>query len=80
MFVSHKMATVIQFCKNSIGLQNGTVVFAVNTNDEIDYYLRSNQYEGYVGHYSNESVGESGFLIIALVDNINEIRTEFSFD
>jgi lipopolysaccharide transport system ATP-binding protein len=42
--------------------------------------LQSNQYDGYVGHYVNEAVEESGFVSLALVDKNDEVRTEFGFD
>jgi len=80
LFVSHNMAAIKQLCTKTIMMENGTVVFEGNTNKAIDYYLQSNQYEGYIGHYINENIGESGFLSLALVDKNDEIRTEFGFD
>lgn len=80
LFVSHNMAAVKQLCTKAIVLEYGAVVFEGNTNDGIDYYLQSNQYDGYNGHYVNEAVEESGFVSLALVDKDNEIRTEFGFD
>jgi lipopolysaccharide transport system ATP-binding protein len=80
LFVSHNMAAVKSLCTKAIVLENGAVVFEGNTNDGIDYYLHSNQYDGYVGHYVNEAVEESGFVSLTLVDKNNEIRTEFGFD
>jgi lipopolysaccharide transport system ATP-binding protein len=80
LFVSHNMASVKQLCTKAIVLEHGSVVFEGNTNDGIDYYLQSNQYDGYVGHYVNESVEESGFVSLSLVDNNDAIRTEFGFD
>lgn len=80
LFVSHNMAAVKQLCTKTIILENGSVVFEGKTNEGIDYYLQSNQYEGYVGHYVNEVVEESGFLSICLVDKKDVIRTEYGFD
>jgi lipopolysaccharide transport system ATP-binding protein len=80
LFVSHNMAAIKQLCTKTIMLENGTVVFEGNTNEGIDYYLQSNQYEGYVGYYVNEAVQESGIVSLAIVDENDEIRTEFGFD
>jgi lipopolysaccharide transport system ATP-binding protein len=80
LFVSHNMAAIKQLCTKTIVLEFGSVVFEGSTNDGIEYYLQSNQYEGYVGHYVNETVEESGFVSLALVDKNDEIRTEFGFD
>jgi lipopolysaccharide transport system ATP-binding protein len=80
LFVSHNMAAIKQLCTKTIMLENGTVVFEGNTNGGIDYYLQSNQYEGYVGHYVNEAVETSGFVSLSLVDKGKVVRTEFGFD
>ncbi|MCF6141386.1 ABC transporter ATP-binding protein [Flavobacterium sp. K77] len=80
LFVSHNMAAIKQLCTKTIMMENGTVVFEGNTNDGIDYYLQSNQYEGYKGHYVNDEVKESGFVSISIVDKNDAIRTEFGFD
>jgi lipopolysaccharide transport system ATP-binding protein len=80
LFVSHNMAAVKSLCTKAIVLENGIVVFEGNTNEGIEYYLQANQYNGYVGSYINEVVGESGFVSLALVDKNNIIRTEFGFD
>ena len=80
LFVSHNMAAIKQLCTKAIVLEYGAVVFEGNTNDGIDYYLQSNQYDGYVGQYVNEAVDESGFVSLALVDKNDAIRTEFGFD
>jgi len=80
LFVSHNKAAVKSLCTKAIVLEYGVVVFEGNTNEGIDYYLQSNQYDGYIGHYVNEAVEESGFVSLALVDKNNVIRTEFGFD
>jgi lipopolysaccharide transport system ATP-binding protein len=80
LFVSHNMAAIKQLCTKTIVLEYGAVVFEGNTNDGIEYYLQSNQYDGYIGHYVNEAVEESGFVSLALVDKNETIRTEFGFD
>ena len=80
LFVSHNMAAIKQLCTKTIMMENGTIVFEGNTNDGIDYYLQSNQYEGYVGHYVNEAVQESGIVSLAIVDENKKNRTEFGFD
>ena len=80
LFVSHNMAAIKQLCTKIIMLENGSVIFEGNTNDGIDYYLKSNQYQGYIGNYVNENIEESGFVNLALVDKNNGIRTEFGFD
>ncbi|MBF2708224.1 ABC transporter ATP-binding protein [Flavobacterium soyangense] len=80
LFVSHNMAAVKQLCSKTIVLEYGAVVFEGNTNEGIEYYLQSNQYDGYIGHYVNEVVVESGFVSLALVDKNDAIRTEFGFD
>jgi lipopolysaccharide transport system ATP-binding protein len=80
LFVSHNMAAVKQLCTKAIVLEYGSVVFEGKTDEGIDYYLQSNQYDGYVGSYINEAVEGSGFVSLALVDRNNAIRTEFGFD
>lgn len=80
LFVSHNMAAIKQLCTKTIMMENGMVVFEGNTNDGIDYYLKANEYEGYVGNYVNDNVGETGFTSLKLVDVNNINRTEFSFD
>ncbi len=80
LFVSHNMAAVKQLCTKAIVLENGSVVFEGNTNVGIEYYLQTNQYEGYIGQYINEAVEESGFVSLALVDKNDTVRTEFGFD
>ncbi len=80
LFVSHNMGAVKSLCTKAIVLENGSVVFEGNTTDGIEYYLQSNQYDGYIGHYVNEEVEESGFVSLALVDKNDVIRTEFGFD
>lgn len=80
LFVSHNMAAIKQLCTKTIMLENGTVVFEGDTNEGIDYYLQSNQYDGYVGQYLNDKIETSGFVSVALVDTKDVIRTEFGFD
>lgn len=80
LFVSHNMAAIKQLCTKTIVLEFGSVVFEGNTNDGIDYYLQSNQYDGYVGHYVNEAIEETGFVSLTLVDKNDTVRTEFGFD
>ena len=80
LFVSHNMAAIKQLCTKTIIMENGMIVFEGKTDDGIDYYLQSNQYEGYRGHYVNEAVEESGFVSLSLVDKNDNVRTEFGFD
>lgn len=80
LFVSHNMAAVKQLCTKTIMMENGMVVFEGNTNDGIEYYLQSNQYEGYIGSYTNYDVKESGFINIELLNKNNLVCTEFGFD
>lgn len=61
-------------------MENGMIIFEGKTDDGIDYYLQSNQYDGYKGSYSNEAVDESGFVSLALVDKNGAVRTEFGYD
>ena len=80
LFVSHNMAAVKQLCTKTIMMENGMIVFEGKTDDGIDYYLQSNQYDGYKGNYNNDNVKESGFVSLSLVDEMNVNRTEFGFD
>jgi lipopolysaccharide transport system ATP-binding protein len=80
LFVSHNMAAIKQLCTKTIMMENGMIVFEGKTDDGIDYYLQSNQYDGYKGKYSNENLKESGFVSLSIVDKMNENRTEFGFD
>ena len=80
LFVSHNMASIKALCTRGVVLENGKVSFDGKTDKAIDYYLQSNQYDGYIGSYSNEDIKESGFVKIELVDKNNTNRTEFGFD
>jgi len=80
LFVSHNMAAVKSLCTRGILLEHGKVVFEGDINATINYYLQSNEYEGYVGQYINDLVKESGIMRIDLVDVNDKIRTEFGFD
>jgi lipopolysaccharide transport system ATP-binding protein len=80
LFVSHNMAAIKQLCTKAIMMENGMIVFEGKTDDGIDYYLQSNQYEGYKGNYVNNDVKESGFTSLSLVDEMRVNRTEFGFD
>jgi len=80
LFVSHNMAAIKQLCTKTIMMENGMIVFEGNTNEGIDYYLQSNQYQGYIGNYKNDNVEKSGFINLSISDKENIIRTEFGFD
>ncbi|TDE04573.1 ABC transporter ATP-binding protein [Flavobacterium hiemivividum] len=80
LFVSHNMAAINQLCTKIMVMEYGTVVFEGNTNEGIEEYLKTNQFEGYCSEYINESVETSGILNIQLVDNKNQVRTEYGFD
>lgn len=80
LFVSHNMAAVKNLCKTGIVLEHGSVIYNGDVNSAIDYYLQSNQYEGYKSTYSNNNVTDSGFLKIELIDKNNKNRTEYGFD
>lgn len=80
LFVSHNMAAVKNLCKKGIVLEHGSVIYNGDVNSAIDYYLQSNQYEGYKSSYSNNSLIDSGFLNIELIDKNNKNRTEYGFD
>ena len=80
LFVSHNMAAVKSLCTRGIVLEHGKVVFEGEINGVIDHYLKTNQYQGYVGQYLNELVDGSGILSIDLIDVNDIIRTEFGFD
>ena len=80
LFVSHNISAVKSLCTKVLVLKNGSSGFEGNTNDGIDYYLQNNPTKGYVGHYVNEVVEESGFLSLALVDKTDKVKTNFGFD
>lgn len=80
LFVSHNMAAIKQLCTKTIMMENGMIVFEGNTNDGIEYYLQSNQYDGYKGSYINEAVEESGIVSLDVLDKNGVNRTEFGFD
>lgn len=80
LFVSHNMAAIKSLCTKTIMMENGTIVFEGNTNEGIDYYLQSNQYDGYKGSYINEAVEESGIVSLDVLDKNGVNRTEFGFD
>ncbi|MGO4770958.1 ABC transporter ATP-binding protein [Flavobacterium sp. W22_SRS_FK3] len=80
LFVSHNMAAVKSLCTKTILMENGIIVFEGNTSEGIDYYLKSNQYGGYVNQYINDTSKGSGFRKLSLVDDKKVLRTEFGFD
>jgi lipopolysaccharide transport system ATP-binding protein len=80
LFVSHNMAAVKSLCSRSLVLENGEVAFDGTTNDAIDFYLQSNQYEGYISNYTNINLNGSGFVQLDLLDKNNNNRTEYGFD
>jgi lipopolysaccharide transport system ATP-binding protein len=80
LFVSHNMAAVKSLCTKTIVLEHGEVVFEGSTNDGVDYYLQSNQSEGYIGSYVNNAIERSGIVKLDLVDKNNKNKTEFGFD
>ncbi|NEW78259.1 MAG: ABC transporter ATP-binding protein [Gelidibacter sp.] len=82
LFVSHNMVAVKSLCTRGIVLENGGIVFDGGTGEAVDYYLQSNQYEGYKGTYVNNAIKEeeSGIVSLALLDKNNTNRTEFGFD
>jgi len=80
LFVSHNMAAIKQLCTKTMVMEFGKVAYFGKTKEGIDYYLQSNQYEGYISSYVNETVEESGFISLSLVDKNDDGRTEFGFD
>lgn len=80
LFVSHNMAAVKNLCKKGIVLEHGSVVYNGDINSAIDFYLQSSQDEGYKCTYINNSVVDSGFLSIELLDKNNKNRSEFGFN
>lgn len=80
LFVSHNMASIKNLCSRALVLENGCVVFQGTTNESVDYYLKSNQYNGYKSSYINESDEDSGIVSLLMVDNSNKLRSEFRFD
>lgn len=80
LFVSHNMAAIKQLCTKTILMQNGGIVFEGKTNDGIDQYLKSNQYDGYTGIYTNDSIEKSGIVSLVLVDGNKVNKTEYGFD
>ncbi len=80
LFVSHNLAAVKLLCSKAVVLNNGSLLFNGNSRECIDYYIGLNQHEGFKGVYSNDTIIESGFLSLAILDKNSRINTEFAFD
>ena len=53
LFVSHNMTAVKNLCKTGVLLKNGSVQFAGQINDVVDYYLSDETTKGIINNYWN---------------------------
>jgi len=80
LFVSHNMAAVKSLCTRALVLEHGTTVFEGNTNEAVDFYLKSDVANA-SAHYVNESPKEgSDVLEVSVIDSSENICGSFGFD
>ena len=80
LFVSHNMAAVKSLCTRAIVLEHGKTVFEGETEEAVDYYLQTNQYQGFKKEYKNDALNGSGITTLQLLDKKGVNRAEFGFD
>ncbi len=80
LFVSHNMAAVKSLCTRAIVLEYGKTVFEGKTDEAVDFYLQTNQYEGFKKEYINNALEGSGIETLQLLDEKGVNRAEFGFD
>ena len=80
LFVSHNMAAVKSLCTRALVLEHGTTVFEGNTNEAVDFYLKSDVANA-SAHYVNETPKEgSDVLEVSVIDSSGNICGAFGFD
>lgn len=80
LFVSHNMAAVKSLCTRAIVLENGTTAFEGNTNDAVDFYLKSDVHSK-TADYTNLSPKEgSDVLEVKVLNKHSEVASVYSFD
>jgi lipopolysaccharide transport system ATP-binding protein len=80
LFVSHNMAAVKSLCTRTIVLENGLTMFEGNTNDAVDFYLKSDV-ENINSHFKNLDSKSDSDLEEIILQNKNEESTKvFRFD
>jgi len=80
LFVSHNMAAVKSLCTRALVLEHGTTVFEGNTNEAVDFYLKSDVANA-SAHYVNESPKEgSDVLEVSILNSSENICGAFGFD
>lgn len=80
LFVSHNMAAVKSLCTKAIVLQHGTTVFEGNTNDAVDFYLKSDVAND-IAHYVNDNPNEGADILeVSMRDKDNNISGLFGFE
>ncbi len=80
LFVSHNMAAVKELCTKAIVLEYGVIVFEGNTNDAIDFYLKSDIANA-SAHYLNQSPKDgSDILEVSIIDSSKNVCGVFGFD
>ena len=80
LFVSHNMAAVKSLCTRVIVLENGTTAFEGNTNEAVDFYLKSDVHEK-SAIYKNESPKDKADVLeVKVLNKNNEIASVHAFD
>ena len=80
LFVSHNMAAVKSLCTRAIVLENGTTVFEGNTNEAVDFYLKSDVHNK-TAKFINASPKESNDVLeVNVLNKADEISSVFGFD
>jgi lipopolysaccharide transport system ATP-binding protein len=80
LFVSHNMAAVKSLCTRAIVLENGTTAFEGETNQAVDFYLKSDVANS-SAHYINETPkADSDILEVSMRDKDGNVKGVFGFD
>ncbi len=80
LFVSHNMAAVKSLCTRVIVLENGTTAFEGNTNEAVDFYLKSGVHKK-SAIYKNDSPKEKADVLeVKVLNKNNEIASVHAFD
>tara|TARA_R110002095_G_scaffold71161_3_gene60666 strand:- start:7386 stop:8138 length:753 start_codon:yes stop_codon:yes gene_type:complete len=79
LFVSHNMAAVKSLCTRALVLQHGTTVFEGNTNEAVDFYLKSDVANNSAKYVNESPKSGSDVLEVSMRDGKNNVSGIFGF-
>ena len=80
LFVSHNMAAVKSLCTRALVLQHGTTVFEGNTNEAVDFYLKSDVIHKSAVYKNKAPKDNADILGVAIINSESQITNVFGFD